>query len=171
MRRVLAILLCIYAVCKVLCFILSDDSLRRGFCFLENHGKEGKAEKRERRENGKGGKSVREREKPLSYTITGGAARHEKVKPKTWRILASADAIWFLRLEVFTTDQPRCYAFDKVLCPPGFYRKKLWLSCFRDKSSRKKSFFSLVDPGTCKNSEKMFLLTGKSCETSVVLPG
>ena len=58
--------------------------------------------------------------------------------------------------------------------PPGFYRKKLWLSCFRDKSSRKNSFFSLVHPGTCKNSEKMFLLTGKSCETYkffVVLPG
>ena len=78
---------------------------------------------------------------PLSYTITGGAALHEKVKPKTWRISASADAIWFLRLQVFTTDQPRCYAFDKVLCPPDFYRKKLWLSCFRDKSSRKNSFF------------------------------
>ena len=33
----------------------------------------------------------------LSFTnISGGAARHEKVSPKTWRILAFADAIWFL---------------------------------------------------------------------------
>ena len=34
-------------------------------------------------------------------------------------------------------------------------------------------FFSLVDGGTCKNNEKMFLLTGKSSETFkffVVLP-
>ena len=59
------------------------------------------------------------------YTITGGAARHEKVKPKTWRILASADATWYLQLQVFTTDQPRCYAFDKVLPPSGCYRKKI----------------------------------------------
>ena len=32
--------------------------------------------------------------KPLSFTnISGGAARHEKVSPKTWRILTFADAI------------------------------------------------------------------------------
>ena len=84
----------------------------------------------------------------LSYTITGGAARHDKVKPKTWRISASADATWYLRLQVFTTDQPRCYAFDKVLRPPGFYKKKLWLSCFQNKIFMKNSFFSLVDGGT-----------------------
>jgi hypothetical protein len=40
----------------------------------------------------------------LSYTITGGPARHQKVSPKTWRISAFADArmtpsaIWFLLL-------------------------------------------------------------------------
>ena len=72
---------------------------------------------------------------PLSYTITGGAARHEKVKPKTWRISASADATWYLRLQVFTTDQPRCYAFDKVLRPPGFYKKNYGFLVFKTKSS------------------------------------
>ena len=30
----------------------------------------------------------------LSYTITGGAARHEKVKPKTW-IFTLADDNWY----------------------------------------------------------------------------
>ena len=48
----------------------------------------------------------------LSYTITGGAARHEKVKPKTWRIFTFADdnwyhhhGYWYHRQLVFTTDQ------------------------------------------------------------------
>ena len=45
--------------------------------------------------------------KALSYTITGGAARHEKVSPKTWRIFTFADANWFWRLMVITTDQLR----------------------------------------------------------------
>ena len=76
----------------------------------------------------------------LSYTITGGAARHEKVKPKTWRISASADATWYLRLQVFTTDQPRCYAFDKVLRPPGFY-KKIMAFLFSKQSLHEKFFF------------------------------
>ena len=111
---------------------------------------------------------------PLSYTITGGAARHEKVKPKTWRISASADATWYLRLQVFTTDQPRCYAFDKVLPPLVFTEKICGFPVFGTNLQEKNSFFSLVDAGTCKNNEKMFLLTGKSCETCkifVVLPG
>ena len=77
---------------------------------------------------------------PLSYTITGGAARHEKVKPKTWRISASADATWYLRLQVFTTDQPRCYAFDKVLRPPGFY-KKIMAFLFSKQNLHEKFFF------------------------------
>ena len=58
--------------------------------------------------------------------------------------------------------------------PPWFLQKKLWLSCFQNKIFMKNSFFSLVDGGTWKNNEKMFLLTGKSCETFkffVVLPG
>ena len=60
--------------------------------------------------------------KPLSFTniISGGAARHEKVSPKTWRILAFADAIWFLSLQVFTTDQPRSRAFKKTFAPLAF---------------------------------------------------
>ena len=76
----------------------------------------------------------------LSYTITGGAARHEKVKPKTWQISASADAIWFLRLQVSTTDQPRCYAFDKVL-PPRFLQKKIVAFLFSGQIFKKKFFF------------------------------
>ena len=32
--------------------------------------------------------------KALSYTITGGAACHGKVKPKTWRIFTFADDNW-----------------------------------------------------------------------------
>ena len=58
--------------------------------------------------------------------------------------------------------------------PPWFLQKKLWLSCFQNKIFMKNSFFSLVDGGTWKNNEKMFLLTGKSCETFkffIVLPG
>ncbi len=45
------------------------------------------------------------------YYITGGSAQYyltgKQVKPKTWQISAFADANWFLRLRVFTTDQPR----------------------------------------------------------------
>ena len=92
----------------------------------------------------------------------GGAARHEKVSPKTWRILGFADATWYLRLQVFTTDQPRCYSFDKVLYPPGFCKKIYGFLVFGTKSSRKIFSFSLVDVGTCKNNDKMFLLTGKN---------
>jgi hypothetical protein len=29
---------------------------------------------------------------PLSYNISGGSARHQEVKPKTWRIFTFADA-------------------------------------------------------------------------------
>ena len=61
----------------------------------------------------------------LSFTISGGAAPTlpsvKQVAPKTWRISASADAIWFLRLKVITTDRPRSQALDKVLRPPGFF--------------------------------------------------
>ena len=81
------------------------------------------------------------RSKPLSSTnISGGAARHEKVSPKTWRILAFADAIWFLSLQVFTTDQPRSRAFKKTFAPLAF-AKKLWLGCFREKIKDKIGFF------------------------------
>ena len=73
----------------------------------------------------------------LSFTnISGGAARHEKVSPKTWRILAFADAIWFLSLQVFTTDQPRSRAFKNTFAPLFFAKKFLWLGCFREKNQR-----------------------------------
>ena len=40
--------------------------------------------------------------------------------------------------------------------PPGFYRKKLWLSCFRDKSSGKKFFFRLLTQELVKIMRKCF---------------
>ena len=103
---------------------------------------------------------------PLSFTnISGGAARHEKVSPKKWRILAFADAIWSLvqclSLQVFTTDQPRSRAFKKTFSPPVFLQKVLWLGCFRGKNRRKNSFFLLVDARVCKNNVEMFILAGK----------
>ena len=91
----------------------------------------------------------------LSYTITGGAARQEKVKPKTWRILASADATWYLRLQVFTTDQPRCYAFDKVLSP-WFLQKKIVAFLFSRQIFKKNSFFRLLTQELVKIMRKCF---------------
>ena len=70
-----------------------------------------------------------------STNISGGAARHEKVSPKTWRILVFADAIWFLSLQVFTTDQPRSRAFKKTFAPLAFAKKFMaWL--FSGKNQR-----------------------------------
>ena len=92
----------------------------------------------------------------LSYTITGGAARHEKVKPKTWRISASADAIWFLRLQVFTTDQPRCYAFNKVLPPLAFTEKNCGFPVFGTNLQGKILFFRLLTQEPVKIVRKCF---------------
>ena len=92
----------------------------------------------------------------LSYTITGGAARHEKVKPKTWRISASADAIWFLRLQVFTTDQQRCYAFDKVLPPLVFTEKNYGFPVFETNLQEKILFFRLLTQELVKIVRKCF---------------
>ena len=92
----------------------------------------------------------------LSYTITGGAARHEKVKPKTWRISASADAIWLLRLQVFTTDQPRCYAFDKVLPPLVFTEKNYGFPVFGTNLQEKILFFRLLTQELVKIVRKCF---------------
>ena len=44
---------------------------------------------------------------------------------------------------------------------PLVFAKKFMAFLFSGQSLREKSF-SLVDVGTCKNNEKMFLLTGKS---------
>ena len=46
--------------------------------------------------------------------------------------------------------------------PPGSCKKIYGFLVFGTKSSRKIFSFSLVDVETCKNNEKMFLLTGKS---------
>ena len=94
---------------------------------------------------------------PLSYTITGGAARQEKVKPKTWRISASADATWYLRLQVFTTDQPRCYAFDKVFPPLVFAEKNCGFSVFGTILQEKILFFRLLTQELVKIMRKCFL--------------
>ena len=86
--------------------------------------------------------------KALSFTISGGAApilpSVKQVAPKTWRISASADAIWFLRLKVITTDQPRSQALDKVLRPPGFFYKYFSFCCFQDKIKTKTISFLLL---------------------------
>ena len=77
----------------------------------------------------------------LSFTISGGAApilpSVKQVAPKTWRISASADAIWFLRLKVITTDRPRSQALDKVLRPPGFFTNIFLFAVFKTKSRQK----------------------------------
>ena len=79
---------------------------------------------------------------PLSFTnISGGAARHEKVSPKTWRILAFADAIWFLSLQVFTTDQPRSRTFKRTFAPLVFAKKFYGLVVFGEKIKDKIGFF------------------------------
>ena len=79
---------------------------------------------------------------PMSFTnISGGAARHEKVSPKRWRILAFADAIWFLRLQVFTTDQPRSRAFKKTFAPVFFCKKFYGLGALGKKIEEKIVFF------------------------------
>ena len=97
----------------------------------------------------------------LSFTnISGGAARYEKVSPKTWRILAFADAIWFLSLQVFTTDQPRSRAFKKTFAP-CFFQKVYGLVAFGEKIEEN-NFFSLVHARICKNNVEMFLLAGKT---------
>ena len=91
----------------------------------------------------------------LSFTITGGAApilsSVKQVAPKTWRISASADALWFLRLKVITTDRPRSQALDKVLHPPGFFYKYVSFCCFQDKIKTKMiSFLLLCMKNRCK---------------------
>ena len=108
---------------------------------------------------------------PLSFTnISGGAARHEKVSPKTWRILAFADAIWFLSLQVFTTDQPRSRAFKKTFAPLFFAKNFYGLVVFGEKIKDKIGCFSLVDARICKNNVEMFLLAGKNLETFNFIP-
>jgi hypothetical protein len=52
---------------------------------------------------------------PLSYNISGGSARLQKVKPKTWRIFTFADARmtrrhWSQILVVITTEQGSFWA-------------------------------------------------------------
>ena len=94
---------------------------------------------------------------PLSFTnISGGAARYEKVSPKTWRILAFADAIWFLSLQVFTTDQPRSRAFKKTFAPLVFAKKLYDLVVFREKIKDKIGFFRSWTQGFVKIMWKCF---------------
>ena len=50
----------------------------------------------------------------------------------------------------------------KSFAPLVFAKKIYGFLVLGTKSSRKIFSFSLVDVGTCKNNEKMFLLTGKS---------
>ena len=73
-------------------------------------------------------------------------------------------------LQVFTTDQPRSRDFRKTFAPLYFVKKFYGLiACnwlFSEKNQRKNMLFSLVDARICKNNEEMFLLAGKTLETS-----
>jgi hypothetical protein len=67
---------------------------------------------------------------PLIYNITGGSARHQKVKPKTWRIFTFADA----RMTPLVLNPRGNYHwptaildFKRQFHPPGFW-KKAWNS-------------------------------------------
>ena len=70
----------------------------------------------------------------LSFTITGGAARHEKVKPKTWRILTSIDAITMTTdsflLMVITTDPAlfwaRCSFHTPLVFAKILYQQRVY---------------------------------------------
>jgi hypothetical protein len=56
----------------------------------------------------------------LSYNISGGSARHQKVKPKPWRIFTSADSQILVVLPLANRD-PR---LQTTISPPWFLKKK-----------------------------------------------
>ena len=62
------------------------------------------------------------------YYITGGPARHQQVKPKTWRILRHCHDYWSLDSWQLPLSQPRSYAFDDVLHPPWFQHRYFMIS-------------------------------------------
>ena len=65
-------------------------------------------------------------------------ARHEKVSPKRWRILAFADAIWFRHLPLTNRDPELL----KRPSPPLVFAKKFYnLVVFREKIKEKVGFF------------------------------
>ena len=64
---------------------------------------------------------------------------------KTWRrILAFTDAIWFRKLQVFTTDQPLSTAFKKTFAFLIYAKNFLWLGCFGEKSKEKTALFACI---------------------------
>ena len=68
---------------------------------------------------------------PLSYTITGGAARHEKVKPKTWRIFTFADDNWYHHHGYWYHQLPLTRLISEpatIFTPPWFFQNNF--RCF-----------------------------------------
>ena len=57
---------------------------------------------------------------PLSYIINWREGSGQRVKPKTWRILAKSDAIWPSSPMVVPAVQPRSREKNKVQLPPSF---------------------------------------------------
>ena len=88
-------------------------------------------------------------------------ARHEKVSPKRWRILAFADAIWFRHLPLTNRDPELL----KRPSPPWFLQKSFITWLFSGKNQTKSRLFSLVNARICQNNVEMFLLAGKNLET------
>ena len=70
---------------------------------------------------------------PLSYTITGGAARQEKVKSKTWRIFTLADDNWFHNHGYWYHRLPLTRLISEpatVFTPPGIFSEKFKMFLF-----------------------------------------
>ena len=79
---------------------------------------------------------------PLSYTITGGAARHEKVKPKTWRIFTFADDNWYHHHGYWYHQLPLTRLISEpatIFTPPWFFQNNF--RCFL--------FFARFSVNTC----------------------
>ena len=88
----------------------------------------------------------------------------KKCRQKTWlRILAFTDAIWFRRLQIFTTDQPLSPAFKKTFAFLVYAKNFFGLVVF-GKKAKKKQFYSLVGARIFKNNLEIIVLAGKILE-------
>ena len=85
-----------------------------------------------------------------------------RISPKTWRIMAFADAICMFPQATGIYHCPTTTpSFEKDLTKM-FYGLVVFGGGGK---SKKKKFFSLVDAKTCKNIVEMFFLSGKTLET------
>ena len=103
---------------------------------------------------------------PLIYNITGGSARHQKVKPKTWRIFTFADA----RMTPLVLNPRGNYhwptailGFRRQFHPPGFWKKpETLLKVYIKKHIKKKCrVFAWLHDVTILYQEETLLFTGK----------